>query len=175
METQNSKSGKAEGAAPQYRIERMTPADYDVILKEQELFWGERSDHLFSLHHPMFLYEFGDGAFVARANGDILGYIMGFMAQTGPVGYMHLIAVRKGQRRRGVGTALQAHFERYAINRGARALKAVTLANNQLSVAFLIALGMRPLGLPDPAGTPLVRNYWGSGVDRVVFWKELPV
>jgi hypothetical protein len=83
-------------------ITRCTKSDYDHIVSELSDFWGH--DRNRSLHHPMFVNEFRDSAYVIR---DHQSY--GF------------------------------HLE----------------------------------GTPNPEGVPVVRDYAGPGVDRVVFRKTL--
>jgi predicted GNAT superfamily acetyltransferase len=44
---------------------------------------------------------------------------------------------------------------------------------NNVSVAFHQSIGMHPLGEPNEEGVPVVRNYSGPGIDRVVFKKRI--
>ncbi len=65
------------------QIARCSKEDFDQILAELVDFWGsERTAHL---HHPIFLYQFGDTAHVIGEEGRVLAYLFGFLAQTGPV------------------------------------------------------------------------------------------
>ena len=77
---------------------------------------------------------------------------------------MHLVAVRDGHRREGLGARLYAEFESLARARGARALKAMTRPENHRSIAFHSSLGMSVREVPD---------YSGEGEARVVFWRDL--
>lgn len=153
------------------RPERCTPVDFAEILRDLPDFWG--SDRTRAVHHPMFLHEFGDSAWVIRDAGQVVAYLFGFMAQTAPVGYVHLVAVRSEQRGRGLARRLYVHFAEQARNRGCNALKAITSPENQASIAFHRALGMRLEGEPNADGVPVVRDYSGPGVDRVVFHQSL--
>ena len=119
-----------------------------------------------SLHHPLFFLEFRDTAFVARDldNGEIVGYLLGFVAPTGD-GYVHFVAVRDDVRTRGLGRTLYETFEKTARERGAVALKAVTSPENEGSVAFHKRAGF----------TEMIRveDYGGGGRARIVMRKPL--
>jgi len=46
------------------QISRCTKSDYDQIVSPVEEFWG--SDRTLSLHHPIFIHEFGNTAFAIK-------------------------------------------------------------------------------------------------------------
>ena len=150
-------------------IDRCTKEDFDRILTEIALFWG--SDRTLALHHPLFLYEWGETAFVIRDRGKVDAYLFGFTAQS-PEGerlaYTHLLAVRHSRRRRGLARRLYAHFVRIAVESGCTRLKAITTADNTASIRCHTALGMEMLGTPNADGVPVVADYSGPGLDRVV-------
>jgi ribosomal protein S18 acetylase RimI-like enzyme len=160
-------------AASDLVIDRIRDEDFAEILRDFPRFWGER-DSLRHLHHPMFVLEFGDTAFVARrrdAQGagqsgrdGIVGYLLGFVAPTGD-GYIHFVAVRDDARGCGVGRQLHAAFERAAVARGAVALKALTSPENEGSMAF-----HRRIGFTD---ITRVEDYGGWGRPRIVMRKRL--
>jgi GNAT superfamily N-acetyltransferase len=140
-----------------------TPDDYADILASLPRFWGERD--LRALHHPMFLYEFGATALVIRAaDGDMVAYLLGFVAPDTAAGYVHLVGVRDSHRRQGLGRRLYAEFERRARLRGATSIKAITTPGNQASIDFHRSLGMTATLVPD---------YAGPAEDRVVFGADL--
>ena len=91
-------------------ITHCTRADFDQIVTHIDEFWGD--DRALPLHHPMFFYEFGDTAWVIRDGDLVAAYLFGFFAQTAPVAYAHLLAVRAGYRRRGLACGLYEHFIR---------------------------------------------------------------
>lgn len=145
-------------------VEPATKADFDAIVAALPDYWGERD--LRAVHHPFMWHEFGDTALVARDDdGTLAGYLFGFISQTEPVGYLHLIATRTSHRRRGVARALFERFEALARERGAIALKAITTPANTGSVAFHRSMGMTVVEEPD---------YAGPGNARIVFRLELP-
>ena len=148
-----------------------TKEDFDQVLAEFDQFWEHHRTA--ALHHPTIIYEFGNSAFVIKEAGRVLAYLFGFLSQTEPVGYVHLLSVRRGFRRQGLANRLYAHFEQYARSRGCSRLKAITSPVNVLSIDFHKGIGMLPSGEPNSQGLPVVKDYAGPDLDRVVFIKNL--
>ena len=148
-----------------------TRQDYDQIIDELHEFWDGRDTR--ALHHPFLIYEFGNSAFVIRGRGQVLAYLLGFLSQTEPVGYVHAIAVRASARRQGLAQALFDHFTQFARRHGCRHIKAITPPSNAVSIAFHKSLGMQLLGQADSDGIPVIPDYAGRGASRVVFWKAI--
>lgn len=154
------------------QMERCTHEDFLQILADLEDFWG--TDRARAVHHPMFVHEFGDTAWVVRENERVLAYLFGFWSQTEPVGYIHLVGVRRDRQRQGIGRWLYEQFEMRARQNGCTALKALTPPINAASIAFHLRLGFVPQGEPsDDRIIPVARDYFGPGVPRVVFRKSL--
>lgn len=105
-------------------IDRCTHQDFLDILTDLEDFWG--SDRARAVHHPMFLHEFGDTAWVVREDDRVVAYLFGFWSQTEPIGCIHLVGVRRSHQRRGIGRLLYERFEERARERGCTGLKALT-------------------------------------------------
>jgi ribosomal protein S18 acetylase RimI-like enzyme len=149
-------------------IERADASRGDLaeILRNYERFWGDRGEQLRYLHHPMFLLEFGDTAFVARRDEDreIAGYVLGFVGPAG-YGYIHLVGVRDDARTHGVGRLLYDRFTEEALKRGATALKAITSPQNEVSLAFHTRMGFTEMERFD--------DYAGSGQVRIIMRKPL--
>ncbi len=144
------------------KIRNCTAQDFAAIVGDLAAFWG--SERTLPLHHPLFVHELGDTAFVVEEEGRIVAYLFGLIAATGAVGYIHLVAVRDGHRRRGLGRLLYRRFAEEARNRGCRELKAITSLGNAESIAFHRALGFT---------AQLVPNYAGPGQDRVVLRRPI--
>lgn len=145
-------------------IERAREDDLREILRNYERFWGDR-DVPRVLHHPIFIYEFGDTAYVARwPDGEVAGYLLGFVAPTGD-GYIHFVAVRDDARGLGLGRRLYETFMAAAAERGAVAIKAITSPGNEASQAF-----HRRMGFTEQT---VVEDYGGVGRTRVVMRRPL--
>lgn len=148
---------------PEVSIDRVRDTDLAEILRDFARYWGDR-ERLRSLHHPMFVVEFGDTALAARGpDGQVLGYLLGFIAPTRD-GYIHLIAVRDDARGLGLARRLYDTFAELATARGAVALKALTSPENEGSLAFHRALGFTLTRADD---------YGGAGQTRMVMRKVL--
>jgi GNAT superfamily N-acetyltransferase len=142
--------------------QRATIEDLVAIVDDQREFWGERD--LSHLHHPLLVHEFGDTAFVVRdPAARVIAYLFGFPTPA-RVGYVHLVSVREGHRRGGLGRRLYAEFEARVRDGGAVALKALTRPSNARSIAFHRSLGFSATDTAD---------YSGPGETRTVFWKQL--
>jgi len=155
------------------KIERTSKADFDEILGHLEEFWGERGKELGPVHHPVYFYEFGDTAYAIHHAGRVVAYLFGFVSQTSPTAYVHLIGVHRDYRRQGMGRRLYDHFLLEVMKRGCTKVKAMTQSVNSGSIAFHQSLGMKLLGSPNEQGILVIPNYRGPGQDRVVFEMEL--
>lgn len=152
-------------------IENATVADFNQILTNIADFWG--SDRTLGTHHPMFIHEFGNTAYVIRVNNNVIAYLFGFIAPTSPTAYVHLVGVHKNYQNKGIGSSLYNHFIGYAKEQGCNKLKAMTTPANSLSIAFHKKIGMRLLGNKNADGVEVIADYSGPGQDRVVFEKEI--
>lgn len=152
-------------------IKNCTQSDFHQILTDIADFWG--SDRALSVHHPMFLYEFGDTAYVIKDNEKVIAYLFGFLSQTSKTGYIHLIGVRQSFQNKGLGTLLYDHFTKYAKRRGCSKLKAITTPTNHLSISFHKKIGMKLLGKKVTGDIEVVKDYSGPRQDRVVFEKDI--
>ncbi len=152
-------------------VEKCTVSDYNQILENIIHFWG--SDRTLNVHHPMFIHEFGNTAYVIKENEKIIAYLFGFLSQTSPAAYVHLVGVRKEQQNKGLGSKLYKHFIYYAKQNGCNTLKAITTPTNRLSINFHKKIGMTLLGNKNSDGIEVIQNYSGQGQDRVVFAMEI--
>ncbi|WP_330263039.1 GNAT family N-acetyltransferase [Streptomyces griseorubiginosus] len=144
------------------RIDRADVSDLHQVLADHARYWGERD--LRSLHLTALVQEFGSTCLVARAEGGIRGYLLGFVTPD-RTGYVHLIATRDDTRGTGLGRTLYEAFTAAARRQGAVRLKAITSPANEGSIAFHRALGFQDR---------LAEDYDGPGRPRVVFTRELP-
>ena len=88
-----------------------TKEDYDQIITDMADFWNSSNvDNLQRQHDPIYLYEFGNTAFMIRESKKVIGYLLGFYSQTSPTAYVKFVGVRTSHRQRGVGHALYEYF-----------------------------------------------------------------
>lgn len=136
--------------------------DFDYVVSVLDRWWGGPSGER---AHPIFFYELGEMALIAEEDGEVAGFLLGFLAPTQPpVAYVHLVGIHPDHRRRGVGKDLYEHFTRRARAAGAERIKAITTVGNEGSIRFHEALGFTVREDPD---------YAGAGRSRVVFTKDL--
>ncbi len=155
------------GALTADTIERCTKADFDQVVAEHGAFWD--SDLTLPLHHPIFIFEFGDSAFVIRDGEKVTAYLQGFRSQVERVGYVHMVAVRSGYRRLGLARRLYEHFVDQCKRHRCTGIKATASPKNEASIRFHTAFGMTMIGDGEVDGVPVVRGYLKPGIDRVVF------
>ncbi len=143
-------------------IRGITKEDYDYVVAVLDRWWGGPSGER---AHPVFFYELGEQALIAEDDGEVVGFLLGFLAPTvPPTAYVHLVGIHPEHRRRGVGKELYVQFTRRARTAGAERIKAITTVGNEGSVRFHEALGFSVTEDPD---------YAGPRRSRVVFTKSL--
>jgi L-amino acid N-acyltransferase YncA len=121
----------------------------------------------------MFIYEFGNTAFVIKDKDKVMAYLFGFFSQADKTGYVHAVGVRQSCQGQGLGKQLYENFTALAKRHGSNKLKAITTSGNQASTSFHKKTGMRLIGERNENGIEVVKNYSGRGQDRVVFEKEI--
>lgn len=153
-----------------FEIASATHADFLQILNNLEDFWDD--DRTRAVHHPMFIFEFGDTSYVVKEDDKVVAYLFGFIAQKDRYGYVHLIGVRKSHQRLGLGKLLYAQFIHDLKKKDIHVVKAITSAGNTASIEFHKKLGMQLFGEDTEQGVPVIKDYSGPGVNRVVFMME---
>lgn len=144
------------------QIRGISKADFDYIVAVLDRWWGGPSGER---AHPVFFYELGKDALIAEADGQVVGFLLGFVAPTTPpTGYVHLVGIHPDYRRQGVGNKLYGEFAERCKSAGAKRCKAITTVGNDGSVAFHRALGFDVREDPD---------YAGPDRARIVFTKDL--
>lgn len=153
------------------KIQNCSHNDFLEILTDISDFWV--NDRTSSLHHQMFVYEFGDTAYVIKDIGKVVAYLFGFISQTQQLGYVHVVGVRRDFQNKGLGSLLYKHFIKYVKSKGCIKLKAITTETNELSIRFHKKIGMKLLGEKHKTDIEVTKNYSGPGRDRVIFEKDI--
>lgn len=118
-----------------------------------------------SLAHPIFFYELGETARIVEEDGELLGFLLGFITpHTPPIGFVHLVGVNPEHRRRSIGRFLYNEFEAECRARKCTSVKAITTLGNDVSLRFHVAIGWDAHETAD---------YAGPGMPRIVFTKQL--
>lgn len=154
-------------------IARCSRDDFQQILENLSAFWG--SDRSASAHHPLFIEEFPETAFVLRDGNYVCAYLFGFFSGSLDRFYIHLVAVRDTHRSQGLAASLYDHVEDLCRERGVKKMKAITPPFNKESHDFHKARGFELCGGADDNGVPYEPNYGGSGRAMTVMSKQLEV
>lgn len=144
------------------QIRGITKTDFDYIVSVLDRWWGGPSSER---AHPIFFYELGTHGLVAEDDGEVVGFLLGFLAPGAPPsGYVHLVGIHPDHRRRGVGMRLYERFTERCREAGAHRIKAIATVGNEGSVQFHEALGFE---------TTEQSDYAGRGRARLVFVMDL--
>ena len=140
----------------------LTKADFDQVVEVIDRWWG---GPIGTFAHPIFFYELGGNALVVEDAGQMIGFLLGFVAHE-PVktGYVHLVGIHPDYRRRGVGRLLYESFTETCRAAQCVRMKAITTLGNEGSQRFHLALGW---------DVTEVDHYAGPGRRRIVLTKDL--
>ncbi|UUZ83722.1 GNAT family N-acetyltransferase [Paenibacillus sp. P26] len=123
----------------------------------------------------LFFQHFQDTSFIAEQEGQVIGFLIGFVSQTIPTeAYVHFIGVHPDCRKDGVAKDLYQMFFEKVREKGCNVVRCVTSPVNKSSIAFHTRMGFQiEKGTGEVDGIPVAINYDGIGQDRVLFVKEL--
>ena len=114
----------------------------------------------------LFFEHFRDTSFVAEEEGEVVGFLCGFLSQTYPdQAYVHFVGVRPDRRGDGLGRDLYERFFAVAREAGRDVIRCVTAPVNEASIAFHRRLGFEVEAEVD--------DYDGAGAARVLLRKRL--
>jgi ribosomal protein S18 acetylase RimI-like enzyme len=154
-------------------IRQLRPSDYRPVISVIDEWWNGR--HMADMLPRLFFEHFSDTSFAAERDGELAGFLVGFISQSRPgEAYIHFVGVRPGDRGSGVGRQLYEHFFAAVRAMGCELVRAVTAPVNQGSVRFHQRMGfdIEP-GDGQAAGVRVMSGYDGGGQDRVRFVRNL--
>lgn len=156
------------------RIRHAEPEDYYRIIPVVNDWWGGRSMN--DMLPKLFFVHFRDTSFIAEKDGEIIGFLIGFLSQTlSDEAYVHFLGVHPNFRKQGVARTLYERFFDAVLERGRSVVRLVTASVNKESIAFHTHIGFQIEPQDTKVdGVPVYRNYDGLGNDRVLFVKRLP-
>jgi len=154
--------------------------DHPRVLAVLDEWWGRppgqaASQQGMALLPRLFFQHFTDTSYlVEHEDGEVAGFLIGFMSQAHSVGYVHFVGVHPRLRRSGIGAALYHRFFQEAARRGGRTIQSITSPGNRTSVAFHTRLGFQLQASSTVVdGLPIQLDYDGPGLDRLVFSRDL--
>jgi GNAT superfamily N-acetyltransferase len=154
-------------------IRQIRPSDYRPVISVIDDWWNGR--HMADMLPRLFFEHFTNTSFAAVRDGELAGFLVGFVSQSHPAeAYIHFVGVHPRERGRGLGRQLYEHFFAAVQARGCVLVRAVTAPVNQGSVRFHQRMGF-DIGPGDSEvdGIAVASGYDGDGDDRVRFVKHL--
>jgi ribosomal protein S18 acetylase RimI-like enzyme len=123
----------------------------------------------------LFFKHFNNTSFVAEDNGDILGFVIGFISQNYlEQAYIHFAGIHPEHRAVGIGKRLYNKFFETVKRKGCKSVHLVTSPLNGNSVEYHIKMGFEVIkGDVDKDGFWVHRDYDGPEENRVVFSKKI--
>ncbi len=146
-------------------IKHAQPSDYGRVIGRVNAWWGGRD--MAPMLPKLFFLHFEGTSFVAeREDGQLAGFLVGFVSQSDPEeAYIHFVGVAPEERGSGLGRDLYQRFFETVQANGCSVVRCVTSPANEDSVAFHKALGFEV--------DRVAEDYDGPGEDRVLFVKLL--
>jgi len=144
------------------RIRQAEPSDYAAVIGVVDQWWGGRS--MAAMLPKLFFVHFRQTSFVMDDDGEVVGFLCGFLSQThDDEAYIHFVGVDPERRGAGIARALYERF--FAAVAPRPIVRAVTSPVNERSVAFHRALGFEVERVD--------QDYDGRGEARVLLVKRL--
>jgi ribosomal protein S18 acetylase RimI-like enzyme len=146
-------------------IRHAKPSDYGRVIGRINVWWGGRD--MAPMLPKLFFLHFEGTSFVAEdEDGDLVGFLCGFLSQTNDnEAYIHFVGVTPDKRGEGLGRTLYERFFEDVRSQGRSIVRCVTSPVNENSVAFHEALGFEV--------DRVVEDYDGPDEDRVLLVKRL--
>jgi ribosomal protein S18 acetylase RimI-like enzyme len=146
-------------------IRHAQPSDYGRVIGRVNAWWGGRD--MAPMLPKLFFLHFEGTSFVAeREDGQLAGFLVGFVSQTDPSeAYIHFVGVDPAARESGLGRELYERFFAAVRARGCSVVRCVTSPGNADAVAFHQALGFEV--------ERTVADYDGPGEDRTLLVRGL--
>ena len=130
-----------------------------------------------SIYH-LFCKFFNNTCFVSERDGNIVGFVLGFISQVNPSeAYIHLVAVDPSAQRHGLAERLYKEFFNAAVALNARTVRLIVNPDNSRSLAFHNKLGFQVVSSGETIevdGVLAVKDYNGPGHHMVSFSRSLP-
>ena len=141
------------------RLRTAAAADYDRIIAVLDDWWGRPVRQALP---RLFLDHFHATSFVAGRDGDLAGFLIGFMSPSMPdAAYIHFAGVHPHFRGNGLARVLYQRFFELAAADGRHVVRAVTAPSNTGSIAFHTAMGFTV--------TEPIPGYDGPSSGKVLF------
>jgi ribosomal protein S18 acetylase RimI-like enzyme len=146
------------------KIRPAEPSDHGRVAAVLDDWWGGRP--MRDMLPRLFFVHFRQTSFVAEEDGELAGFLCGFLSQTFPEeAYIHFVGVRPSLRGSGLGRRLYDRFFVAVREQARTVVRCVTSPANEGSIRFHLRLGFEVERVVD--------DYDGSGESRVLLVRRL--
>jgi predicted GNAT superfamily acetyltransferase len=146
------------------RLRAAEAADYDRVIAVVDDWWGRPVQQALP---RLFLDHFHATSLVAERDGNLAGFLVGFLSPSLPgAAYIQFVGVDPRERGSGLARLLYERFFALALADGRRVVRAVTAPANTASIAFHTAMGFTV--------TAPIPDYDGPASPKVLFERPLP-
>ena len=154
-------------------IRLVKSSDYYRISPLLNEWWGGRN--MVDMLPKLFFDHFTDTSFIAEKDGEILGFLIGFLSQTHPnEAYIHFVGVNPTVRKQSIGKQLYNKFFDVVKTNNRQIIRCVTSPVNKTSIAYHTRMGFNiEKGDKLIDGISITSDYDGPDQDRVLFVKQL--
>jgi len=155
------------------KIRLINGADFYNISPLINEWWGGRQ--MTDMLPKLFFDHFKNTSFIAEANGEVVGFLIGFLSQSFEnEAYIHFIGVHPDQRHLSIGRQLYEFFFTEVKKAGRTIVRCVTSPVNKASISFHTKMGF-DIEKSDQLinGINFFPDYDGKNQDRVLFVKSI--
>ncbi|UHA73223.1 GNAT family N-acetyltransferase [Paenibacillus sp. 481] len=154
-------------------IRHVRETDYIPVISVIDEWWGGRQ--MADMLPKLFFQHFQDTSYVVEQDGQIVGFLIGFVSQSYPEqAYIHFVGVHTAYRNSGIARSLYERFFATVKGKGCTLVRCVTSPVNNASIAYHTRMGfLVENGSALGDGVQAVVDYDGVGQDRVLFIKKL--
>ncbi|MDP4087034.1 MAG: GNAT family N-acetyltransferase [Bacillota bacterium] len=155
------------------KIRLVKSEDYNKISPLLNDWWGGRQ--ITDMLPKMFFDHFNDTSFIADKDGQIIGFLIGFLSQNKPdEAYIHFVGVHPEYRKNNIAKQLYYEFFRVVKQNGRSVVRCVTSPVNKVSIAYHTKMGFEiEKGDKKIDGVDVHTDYDGPNQDRILFIKKL--
>ncbi|MGZ3836287.1 MAG: GNAT family N-acetyltransferase, partial [Mucilaginibacter sp.] len=150
-------------------IRSVKGSDYYVISPLINEWWGGRN--MSDMLPKLFFDHFTKTSFIAEKEGEIVGFLIGFLSQThSNEAYIHFVGVHPEYRKHNIGKHLYNEFFYVVKQNGRNIVRCVTSPVNNVSIAYHTKMGFEiEEGDKRIDNVTVNTDYDGPKQDRVLF------
>lgn len=154
-------------------IRTVSSSDYYVLSPLINEWWGGRQ--MSDMLPKLFFDHFNETSFIAEKDGEIIGFLIGFLSQShSKEAYIHFVGVHPEYRKLNIGKELYNQFFSKVQSEYRKKVRCVTSPVNKTSIAYHTKMGFDIEQGDKIVGDVSVKeNYDGPDQDRVLFVKSL--